>query len=104
MIKLVFTVAFLTTQIAFSQSMFRGAPDHTSAYTSKPILFTDEAWRFNAKAPIRSTAAASASTVYFGSSDGKLYALDKVTGKTKWVFNSGFAIESSPKRVWQLHG
>jgi PQQ-like domain len=58
--------------------MFRGAPDHTSAYTSKPILFTDEAWRFNAKAPIRSTAAASASTVYFGSSDGKLYALDKL--------------------------
>src|SRR4029078_7479294 len=89
---------FLFVHIASSQtSMFRGTPDHTSGYiSSKQITFTNEAWHFNAKALIRSTAVASATTVFFGSSDGKFYALDKSTGKTKWVFDSGSSIESSP--------
>src|SRR5215213_3568312 len=81
----------------YAQTMFRGTPDHVASYTSNhDFIFTDEAWSFNAKAPIRSTAAASATTIFFGSSDGKLYALNKANGKSKWVFNSGSSIESSP--------
>jgi outer membrane protein assembly factor BamB len=77
--------------------MFRGTPDHISNYQSnKQITFTDEAWSFNANTPIGSTAVASSTTIYFGSSDGKFYALDKSTGKTKWIFNSGASVESSP--------
>lgn len=91
------TVFFLLAITVFSQTMFRGTPDHSSAYLdSRQNTFTDEAWSFNTKAPIRSTAVASSTTVFFGSSDGKLYALDKATGKAKWVFNSGSSIESSP--------
>jgi len=99
MTKIVFTfVLFLFLGKTFSQTaMFRGTPGHASGYSgNSQITFTDEAWSFNAKAPIRSTAVASATTVFFGSSDGKFYALDKSTGKTKWVFNSGSSIESSP--------
>jgi len=77
--------------------MFRGTPDHVENYTSNHhFIFTDEAWSFNAKAPIRSTAVASATSVFFGSSNGQLYALDKATGKTKWIFHSGSSIQSSP--------
>jgi len=96
--KIVFGFALLLMHTSFAQtSMFRGTPDHVSNYqNNKQIIFTDEVWSFNAKAPIRSTAVASSISVFFGSSDGKLYALDKSTGKTKWAFNSGFSIESSP--------
>lgn len=97
--KFVFVFLFgLAAQNAFAQTaMFRGTPDHNSSYqTNKQITFTDEAWSFNANAPVRSTAVASSSTVFFGASDGKFYALAKATGKTKWMFNSGSSIESSP--------
>jgi outer membrane protein assembly factor BamB len=98
--KIVSVVVFLLwiTQPGKTQAlMFRGTPDHTSNYTDgKEIAFTDEAWSFNARAPIRSTAVSSGTTVFFGSSDGKFYALDKQTGKAKWVYNSGSSVESSP--------
>jgi outer membrane protein assembly factor BamB len=99
MTKIVFgSASFLLINIVSAQTaMFRGTPGHVSSDSSnKPIIFTDEAWSFNAKAPVRSTAVASATTVFFGSSDGKLYALDKSTGGTKWIFNSGSSVESSP--------
>lgn len=35
-------------------------------------------------------------TVYFGSSDGNLYALDLKTGKKKWAFKTGGIIHTSP--------
>lgn len=98
--KKIFFLLFLSLlriHVCAQTSMFRGTPDHASAYTSeKQIMFVDEAWSFDAKAPVRSTAAASLTTVFFGSSDGKFYALDKQTGKQKWIFNSGSAINSSP--------
>ena len=89
---------FTLTIISYSQTaMFRGRPDHASSYTSnKQLVFVTEAWRFDAKAPIRSTAVATATTVFIGTSAGKFYALDKRTGKTRWLFNSGSAINSSP--------
>ena len=84
----------------FSQTpalMFRGTPDHTSAITSKNnFVFGDKAWQFDANAPLRSTAVCDNNTVFFGSSKGIFYALDKNSGGIKWQFNSGFAINSSP--------
>src|SRR5262249_14897082 len=35
-------------------------------------------------------------TVYFGSSDGNLYAVDGATGQAKWVFKTGGWINPSP--------
>ncbi len=94
----VFCLLFALT--AFSQtpaSMFRGTPDHTSAITSKNnFVFGDKAWQFDANAPLRSTAVYDNNTVFFGSSKGIFYAIDKNSGSIKWQFNSGFAINSSP--------
>ena len=62
--KFVFVFLFgLVAQNAFAQTaMFRGTPDHNSScQTNKQIIFTDEAWSFNANAPVRSTAVASSS-------------------------------------------
>jgi outer membrane protein assembly factor BamB len=35
-------------------------------------------------------------TVYVGSSDGNLYALDGLTGHLRWKFSAGAPINSSP--------
>lgn len=96
--KIVLSLGFLfLAQTVFPQLMFRGTPDHSSNYqTNKQLIFTNKAWSLNVKAPVRSTAVTSSTTVFFGSSDGKFYALDKASGKVTWIFNSGSSIESSP--------
>ncbi|WP_074048610.1 S-layer homology domain-containing protein [Paenibacillus ihumii] len=67
------------------QSRFMGSPDH------------DVKWSFAAGDKIYSTPAIGADgTLYVGSYDGKLYALNSKTGKLKWVFETGWAIASSP--------
>ena len=35
-------------------------------------------------------------SVYIGSYDGKVYALDAVNGRLKWSFATGYAVVSSP--------
>lgn len=85
---------------AYSQTqpaMFRGTTQHTSAITSKSdYVLADELWKFNANAPIRSTTVCNNNAVFFGSSKGIFYALDKITGVIKWQFNTSYAINSSP--------
>jgi outer membrane protein assembly factor BamB len=77
--------------------MFRGTPDHTSFIDSKEKrLFTAENWMFNASSPIRSSAAYDQDHVYFGTSKGVFYALNKQNGHLFWKFETGYAINSSP--------
>ncbi|MGZ3822518.1 MAG: outer membrane protein assembly factor BamB family protein, partial [Mucilaginibacter sp.] len=79
-----------------AQTMFRGKADHNSNYSSGTNgFFNDQAWKFDADAPIRSTVAVAGDAVYFGSSKGIFYCLNKSTGKIKWIFNAGYAINSS---------
>ncbi len=56
-------------------------------------------WAFTAGDAIHSSAAVSNGTVYFGSRDGKVYALDAETGKKRWEFQTGSRVESSPAVV-----
>lgn len=77
--------------------MFRNTPDHASTLqTNNNSVFGDEAWKFNADAPIRSTAVCNKDLVFFGASNGVLYALDRKNGKQIWQYKTGFAINSSP--------
>lgn len=46
--------------------------------------------------PIHSSPALAGSRLYFGSDDGNLYAVDKLTGQVAWAFPTGAAIVSSP--------
>jgi len=46
--------------------------------------------------PIRSSPALAGGRLYFGSDDGYLYAIDKLSGQLAWAFPTGAAIRSSP--------
>jgi len=46
--------------------------------------------------PIHSSPALAGGRLYFGSDDGNLYAIDKLTGQLAWTFPTGGAILSSP--------
>lgn len=76
--------------------MFRGNAEHNMNVTINPAtVFGDAAWKFDAGSAIRSTIVYSSNSIFFGSSKGIFYALNKNTGSVKWQYNTGFAIESS---------
>jgi len=53
-------------------------------------------WVFPTDGAIHSSPAVANGTVYFGSQDSKLYALDAKTGDKLWEFETGSWVESSP--------
>ena len=54
------------------------------------------AWTFKSGAPIWSSPAAADGAVYFGSSDGMLYALEGKSGTQRWQFKTGGPVFGSP--------
>jgi len=56
-------------------------------------------WVFSTGAPIHSSPAVADGTVYVGSQDFKLYALDAATGAKHWEYKTGGWVESSPAIV-----
>jgi outer membrane protein assembly factor BamB len=69
--------------------IFRGNPLQTGvAGSSLPATLTVR-WKFKAKDAIEGSAAIVNGTVYVGSMDGNLYALDLSRGKTKWTYKAG---------------
>jgi outer membrane protein assembly factor BamB len=56
-------------------------------------------WAFKASGPITSSPVVTNGIVYFGSHDGKFYALDASSGQKKWSFTCGMAVQSSPTVV-----
>ena len=53
-------------------------------------------WVFATGAPIHSSPAVVDGTVYVGSQDGKLYALDAASGDKRWEYQTGSWVQSSP--------
>ena len=53
-------------------------------------------WTFATGGSIHSSAAVANGKIYFGSRDGKLYALDAATGNKAWEFQTDSWVESSP--------
>jgi outer membrane protein assembly factor BamB len=56
-------------------------------------------WSFETNGPIHSSATVVDGTVYFGSQDFGLYAVDAETGRQRWVFRADTWIQSSPAVV-----
>jgi outer membrane protein assembly factor BamB len=56
-------------------------------------------WSFATGSAIHSSPALADGTVYFGSRDGKLYAVDAATGEKRWEFQTGSWVESTPAIV-----
>jgi eukaryotic-like serine/threonine-protein kinase len=78
-------------------TMFRGDPAHSGVYASPPLRhFGGLQWRVQTGGMVQSSAALHDGTLYIGSGDGRLYALDATTGDQRWQFRTGRAISSTP--------
>ena len=76
---------------------FRGDNAHPGVYEEAPVTkFTQLKWKFQTKGIVVSSPALVGDTVYIGSADHILYALDAATGAQKWAFKTGSAVTSSP--------
>lgn len=76
--------------------MFRGDAQHSGVFDTQGV---DQAagllWRFVTDGPVRSSPVVSAETLYVGSTDGKFYALDRMTGQERWHVDVGSPVSSS---------
>ncbi len=76
---------------------FRGGPERTGAYEGAGVpLFHGVKWRFHTGAAIISSPAVVDGTVYVGSNDHALYAIDAASGKQKWKLDTRSRVTSSP--------
>jgi outer membrane protein assembly factor BamB len=77
--------------------MFRGTPALTGVTATVLPKTLKLRWSFQAKDSIESSAAVAGGTVYVGSMDASIYAIDLATGKMKWRYATTDPIqESSP--------
>ena len=90
-------VGTLATALAAEPALFRGNARHDGIYAGAgvPVLHGVK-WKFRAGAAIVSTPAVSAGTVYFGSSDHQVYALDERSGALRWKFATHGRVSASP--------
>lgn len=77
-------------------AMFRGDPAHTGVYDSPSPTLGAVAWVFETDGRFLSSPAVSGNSVFIGSSDNFLYAVDRATGRQRWRFASQGPIASSP--------
>jgi outer membrane protein assembly factor BamB len=76
---------------------FRGDARHTGVYgTAGPRELPVMRWRLMTDGPIRSSPLLVGSTIYVGSGDRFLRAVDVASGKERWRFETGGAVCSSP--------
>jgi len=82
---------------AADDAMFRGNPEHTGVYQAAGVsAFTRIKWKFHTNAAVISSPVISGGTIYFGSDDHNLYAVDLDAGTLKWKFKTESRIPSSP--------
>ena len=80
--------------------MFRNNPAHTGIYSGRPILSEPKLkWKFRTEGEIIASPTVDHGTVYVGSTDGLLYALDAKTGALRWKYKANARIASSAA-IW----
>lgn len=77
-------------------TMFRGNPAHTGVYDSPAPTLAQVQWRFKTGAHVLSSPAVAGETVFIGSGDGFVYALNRATGEPRWRFATQGPVASSP--------
>jgi eukaryotic-like serine/threonine-protein kinase len=78
-------------------SMFRGDAQHSGVYKAAGVPQLHGAkWKFRTHGQVISSPAVVGDTVYVGSSDHMLYAIDRDAGTVKWKFETGDRVASSP--------
>jgi eukaryotic-like serine/threonine-protein kinase len=76
--------------------MFRGGPQHTGEYPAARGSYAGIAWRLQTGGAVRSSPVVREGTVYVGSSDGRVYAVDAARGTVRWRYDAGSAVSASP--------
>jgi outer membrane protein assembly factor BamB len=90
------TFVFCSPVVA-QDAMFRGNPQHTGVYAGPGVVqFTKIKWQFHTNGQVLSSPAVADGTLYIGSNDRFLYALDAASGALKWKFETAGRITSSP--------
>jgi outer membrane protein assembly factor BamB len=75
---------------------FRGNSQHTGVYdTAGVAMFSKVRWKFHTGGQVISSPAVIARTVFVGSTDGNLYAIDRESGAQKWKFDAKSRVVSS---------
>jgi outer membrane protein assembly factor BamB len=93
---LITTPSIITAQYSWQPRSFRGDATHRGVYNGGGANLVGLQWRFLTDGDVVSSPTIADSTVFVGSSDGRLYALDLRTGRERWHFDAGAAVTSSP--------
>ena len=92
--------AVFTVQASWPQ--FRNGPLHRGDNTTENVLSPstvpgiDLDWSYTTGGPVDSSPAVAGGTVYIGSGDGNVYALNAATGALDWSYTTGGPVDSSP--------
>ena len=82
---------------AQNSATFRADPAHTGVYAAPGTAALHKVkWQFHTRAQVLSSPAVAGNTVYFGSNDGNLYAVNAETGDSIWAYQTGGQVISSP--------
>ena len=76
--------------------MFHRSPTHIGATELDMVPPLKQVWSFSTKGPIMGSPVVAEGTVYAGSRDGNLYALEAKRGTEQWHLRTGDRIESTP--------
>ncbi len=77
--------------------MFRADPHHSGVYDAVGVpKYSEVKWKFHTNGQVISTPAVVGNTLYVGSEDGNLYAIDLSDGTLKWKFRTKGRVNSSP--------
>ena len=76
--------------------MFLKSPSHSPKVEEPPGTSPGLKWKFDTSGPIYSSPVVVGNTVFIGSYDKFLYALNAATGELKWKFETGGEILSTP--------
>ena len=77
--------------------MFRGDPNHSGLYSGpEPRQFHRVKWKFPTGNRIVSSPVIQGKTIYFGSDDGNIYAVDAELGRQIWKYATKGAVSSTP--------
>lgn len=97
MLPALWLLAALSTSTADTGSvMFRGGPAHMGAYPATTGSYGGIAWRLQTGGPVRSSPVVIEGTLFVGSSDGGVYAVDAERGTLRWRYDAGAPVTSTP--------
>ena len=88
---------FCVANFCQAQSMFRGDANHSGVYAGpEPRHFHRVKWKFPTGNRIVSSPVIQGKTIYFGSDDGNIYAVDAESGRQMWKCATKGAVSSTP--------